>query len=111
MENHADKSTSRKGIPSVINSDNGKTVKFTTNSFKKLENDGLFLAFLQEKRITWKFNLERSPWWSGYFERMVGCVKRCLRKVLGKARLTLDELNTLLHEIEGTLNNRPLTYI
>ena len=58
----------------------------------------------------WKFNLERAPWWGGFFERMVGCVKRCLRKVLGNARLTFDELCTVLVEVEGALNSRPLTY-
>jgi hypothetical protein len=41
---------------------------------------------------------------------MVGTVKRCLRKVLGNAKLTYDELLTTLVEIEGTLNSRPLTY-
>ena len=41
---------------------------------------------------------------------MVGSVKRPLRKVLGNARLTYDELLTSLLETEGTLNSRPLTY-
>ena len=40
---------------------------------------------------------------------MVRSVKRCLRKTLGNARLTLDERNTVLVEVEGTLNARPLT--
>ena len=65
---------------------------------------------MQNHRIEWRFNLERAPWWGGFFERMVGCVKRCLKKVLGNARLTYDELLTVLTEVEATLNSRPLTY-
>ena len=64
---------------------------------------------LQIKRVTWRFNLERAPWWGGFFERMVRSVKRCLRKILGNAKLTVEELSTVLVEIEGTLIARLLT--
>ena len=46
----------------------------------------------------------------GVFERMVGTVKRCLQKVLGSARLGYNELQTILIEIEATLNSRTITY-
>ena len=46
----------------------------------------------------------------GFFERMVKCVKRCLKKVIGNARLFFDDMLTVLVEVEGTLNSRPLTY-
>ena len=67
--------------------------------------------FFAEQRIEWCFNLEKAPWWGGFFERMVGSVKRCLKKVIGHARLTFDELLTVIVEVEGSLNSRPLTYL
>ena len=39
------------------------------------------------------------------------CVKRCLKKAVGRASLSYNEMRTNLIEIEATLNNRPLTYI
>ena len=100
----------RRGTPTVIVSDNAKTFKAASKLLKKLKEDQAFQGYLGNKRIQWKFNLERSPWWGGHFERLVGQVKRCLRKVLGNARLSFDELFTVLTEVENTLNSRPLTY-
>ena len=47
----------------------------------------------------------------GFYERMIQLVKRILRKVLGNARLTHDELYTILVEVECTVNSRLLTYV
>lgn len=41
---------------------------------------------------------------------MVGTVKRCLRKVLGQSRLTEEQLNTTLINIEAAVNSRPISH-
>ena len=89
--------------------DNAKTFKASENAIRRLINQPKVKSEMQAKRVTWKFNLERAPWWGGFFERMVRGMKRYLRKVFGNAKLTVDELNTVLVEVEGTLNARPLT--
>ena len=62
-------------------------------------------------RLQWLFNLEKAPWWGGMFERMVKSTKRCLRKAIGRAKLTYDELLTTITEVEMILNSRPLSYM
>ena len=47
----------------------------------------------------------------GVYERMVGIVKRALRRSLGKDHLQTDQLSTLLTEIEAVVNTRPLLYV
>ena len=42
---------------------------------------------------------------------MVRTVKRSLRKDLGSARVSYEELQTLLTEIECTINSQPLTFV
>ena len=102
--------SSRRGTPALIVSDNAKTFRATQKALKRLFDDPEVKGELERTKTEWRFNLERAPWWGGFFERIVGCVKACLRKVLGKAKLTFDEFLTVLVEIEGTLNSRPLTY-
>lgn len=60
--------------------------------------------------ITWNFIAPRAPWWGGWWERMIGSVKRCLRKVLGKACVDEDGLLTVLAGIETALNSRPIVH-
>ena len=48
--------------------------------------------------------------WGGFYERLVGLVKRCLKKSIGKSYLNMIELNTIVTEVEAVLDSRPLTY-
>ncbi|KAK3748163.1 hypothetical protein QZH41_017992, partial [Actinostola sp. cb2023] len=66
--------------------------------------------FLANNGIAWKFITARAPWWGGFYERLVGMTKRCLKKTIGKASLNVIELYTVLTEVEAVLNSRPLTY-
>jgi hypothetical protein len=40
---------------------------------------------------------------------MADTIKRCLRKFLGKSRLTEEQLNTTLFSTEAAVNSRPIT--
>ena len=67
--------------------------------------------YLLNLKVKWRFNLERAPWWGGFFERLIRCVKRCLKKILKNAKLSYEELLTVVTEVECVLNSRPLTYM
>ena len=94
----------------MIVSDNAKTLKGIEKELPLLFNHPQVKDEMQNRRIQWCFNLEQAPWWGGFFERLIGSVKRCLRKVLGNARLSFDELLTVMSEVKAALNSRPLTY-
>ena len=91
---------SRRGFPRVVMSDNATT--FQSNSTR---------AFAIRYDITWKFILERSPRWGGFWERLIGLLKRLLKKTMRAATLTYEELETVLVQVEGVMNSRPLTYV
>ena len=68
-------------------------------------------ASLGRCSVTWKFIPKKAPWYGGYWERLIGLTKAALKKVLGRAHISLTMLQTLVVEVEATLNDRPLTYI
>ena len=45
------------------------------------------------------------------FERMVRSTKRCLKKMIGQAKLTYDKLLMAVTEVEAIVNSRPLSFI
>ena len=92
----------RRGIPNLMISDNASCFK---SDEVKLNEE------LVKMHVKWKFIIEASPWWGGFWERLVRTVKRSLRKVLFRASVNYEELETIIIDVEGIVNSRPLTYI
>ena len=59
--------------------------------------------------LTWHFIPAYSPHFGGIWEAGVKSTKYHLKRVAGNNVLTFEELYTLLVQIEGLLNSRPLT--
>ena len=92
----------RRGLPSTLYSDNAKT--FIGASHLLQQHYGPLSP-------EWKFIVPRSPWWGGWWERLIRSVKSALRKTLGTKCLSRCELETTLHEVEACINSRPLTFV
>ena len=101
----------RRSCPRLVISDNGTNLKAVGSFLKQYFTLPEVQRFFSYRHCEWKFIPPRAPWQGGFYERCIGTVKRCLRKVLHNKRTTLDELQTLLVEIETKVNNRPLTYV
>ena len=92
----------RRGLPTILYSDNAKSF---------IAAQGKLISDFGPLAPRWKFIVPRSPWWGGWWERLVKSVKSSLRKSLGSKSLTRSELETVLHEVEACLNSRPLTFV
>ncbi|GFX30863.1 integrase catalytic domain-containing protein [Trichonephila clavipes] len=104
----------RRGNCKVIYSDNARTFKAAERElayFANILKDSEFQNFVADKGIHWKFIVERAPWWSGFYERLVKTIKDPLCKILHRALITFEELSTILSEVEVIVNHRPLTYV
>ena len=63
------------------------------------------------EKIRWNFIVELAPWMGGFYKRLIGLVKRSLRKAICKLCLTCNQLLTVLKETEAIINSQPLIYV
>lgn len=56
---------SRRGLPVTLISDNAKTFRAATKEVSKIAGSTEVIDYLRNRRVTWKFIVERVPWWGG----------------------------------------------
>ena len=81
---------SRRGTPAKVISDNRCTFKAANKELARIQTDPVVNDYFAWLRIEWCFIVKKAPWWGGFYERLIGSVKRCLKKIVGSAKLTLD---------------------
>ncbi|PIC36583.1 hypothetical protein B9Z55_015517 [Caenorhabditis nigoni] len=126
----------RRGYPKTITSDNAATFKLTAEILEKyttraneeiLELPMKTITSYQEKDqfrktqnieramtrigVKWYFNTALAPWQGGFFERLVGLVKKALKHAIGDEKYITKDLETVMIECENLVNRRPITYI
>lgn len=102
----------RRGLPSDVYSDNGTTFqgayKESQTTFRITVNDTDLGNIIANDRTTWHFIPPGAPHFGGLWEAGVKSAKHHLKRVLGTHTLTYEEFNTLMTQIEGCLNSRPM---
>ncbi|XP_077990938.1 uncharacterized protein LOC144445269 [Glandiceps talaboti] len=101
----------RRSLPNRMLSDNASTYEAAAKEIHELMKSPSVKAFLANHLVQWDFIPKRAPWFGGFWERLIGITKLCLKKVLRRAYVYEDELRTLLAEVEAVINDRPLTYV
>ena len=110
--------SSCRGYPTTVYTDNGTNFVGATAELQRVRE---FLrqkdmqAAIQnqssETGVEWVFSPSRAPHFGGLWEAAVKSMKTLLCKVVGGHELYQHELDTILIEIEGTLNSRPLAIV
>lgn len=106
----------RRGKCCTLFSDNAANFIGAHSELRRLHGlfnnqDEVLGGFLASEGISWKFIPPRAPNFGGLWEAGVKSFKYHFRRVVGNANLNYEEFLTMIVEIEGILNSRPLTPI
>jgi hypothetical protein len=89
----------RRGVPSQVLSDNAAHIVLSREVLTKFSD------------IRWKHTPPLAPWQGGVYERLNASIKAALRRALGRQILPYGQFCTFLTEVEGILNQRPISFV
>ena len=108
----------RRGRPAEIWSDNGTNFVGGKNRLQELfalmknaEHTEKVAKEFADQGIRWIFSPPSAPHFGGLWEAAVRSAKHHLLRVLGEETLSIEDMTTLLVQVEGCMNSRPITQI
>lgn len=103
----------RRGTPAELFSDQGTNFKGgereLSEAFKDMAPD--LQQILAPQKIAFHFNPPAAPHFGGVWEREIRSVKSALYATVGAQPVPEEVLSTVLTEVEGILNSKPLGYV
>ncbi|GFV22577.1 integrase catalytic domain-containing protein [Trichonephila clavipes] len=108
--------TKRRGKCSKLYTDNATNFVGANSILKKFHNlinfpDENLAKYFMSENIDWKFIPPKSPHFGGLWDAGVKSVKHHLKRVIGNLHFTFEEFETIMIQVEGILNSRPLTLL
>ncbi|XP_052799407.1 uncharacterized protein LOC128231022 [Mya arenaria] len=102
---------SRRSLPRMMISDNVTTYQAAANQIRRLCSSQCLQTAIAQQGTQWQFISKRAPWYGGRWERLIGVAKTTIKKILGRASIDLQMLQTVVTEVEAMMNDRQLTYV
>ncbi|XP_055708946.1 uncharacterized protein LOC129805203 [Phlebotomus papatasi] len=106
---------SRRNVPAEVYTDNGRNFVGAAREFQRLLSQAISQREVRDSTVNlgvqWHFQPPSAPHHGGLYEAAVKSMKYHLKRVMGDVILNFEEFLTVINQIEGTLNSRPLTHL
>ncbi len=90
----------RSAQPSLIVSDSAGAFKLAYEELKKR---------VHEQLVAWKFNLPRTPWWGGFFERIMAIIDNAVTALFEEFKFeSYQQFVSTVALLERLVNSRPI---